>query len=374
MSFNPKNWRVTLPVFKPSEVMDYSENSEYGVCPRRGFYKYGMRRGFSHAPVKIEETVLKGKLEFPHRIPELEDPSAKKDKNYAIQWGLAYHKYRELVEVKCEELGTGINNEIHNEAVSKSLLGWEDPPIGHKHEHLKKYRMIVAMNIARKRIEEEQRTGKVKVTRSEEPFDLEMDWWICLNCGFTYWTEQEDCNYCGSTHLLRARHGGRVDQHIIFQALNNAKMIRDFKTTQYMGKTYDKKFDPNGQIQGYVWSGEKLSGRRFEGALIETLYTTKTVGPEIHQTYVTYSPGQQEAWEASMMMERQLIMSMWARVEELGFLAFPMRTTACPAFGGCPYREACRSSSGWEIEQWLENYTIYSHWDFTNPDLEESVL
>jgi len=71
------------------------------------------------------------------------------------------------------------------------------------------------------------------------------------------------------------------------------------------------------------------------------------------------------------MIERQMIQLMWSRVEELGYLAFPLRTHACNDFGGCGYREACLSGSGFEIEQWLENYTEEKHWDFTNPEGEE---
>ena len=73
------------------------------------------------------------------------------------------------------------------------------------------------------------------------------------------------------------------------------------------------------------------------------------------------------------MMERQMIQLMWSRVEELGYLAFPQRTHSCNDFGGCGYREACLTGGGFELEQWLKNYTEESHWDFTNPDKEEDI-
>jgi hypothetical protein len=149
-------------------------------------------------------------------------------------------------------------------------------------------------------------------------------------------------------------------------------MVRDFKTTGSMGAYYDQKFDPNGQVQGYVWSGGELSGRRFNGALIETIYNTKTIGPKIFQTVVEFTTGQQEAWLASVMIERQMIELLWSRVEELGYLAFPQRTNACGDYGGCRFRDACRSSNGFQVDTWLDVNTIHSEWDFMDPDKEES--
>lgn len=346
VQIDPTKWKIKLPIFPPSEVLDNSQLTEYARCPRRGLYRYGMRRAFG-------------------------------GKSWSIQFGLAYHKYRETVEVLMVEEESDLTNEIHVKGIGAATEGWEDPPVEHKFGYLNLNRLMKTLVKAKARIINEKRDGKIVVTRTEDSFDLELPFLYCEDCGYTTLDlKSTSCSQCRvlkeTIKLKRARVGGRVDQFITFVSLNNARMIRDFKSTSRMGPTYSLKFDPNSQFQGYTWSGEELSGQEFDGALIETVYNTKNEGPEIFQHYVQFSRGQQQSWLASVMIENQLIRSMWARVDELGYLAFPQRTNACGDFGGCGYREACLASSGWEIEQWMENYTMYSHWDFANPDGEES--
>jgi hypothetical protein len=347
---NPSHWKVSLPIYKPGPVMDKSVEEDHLNCPRLGFYKHGLRRGF----------------------PGI---------NYPIQYGNAYHKYRDTLEKLI--LASGIKDasvptlEMHNEAFTAAIKDYKNPPENHYYGYLTLGRVVAACAMAFKRVLEERRTGRITVTQSEQPVDLEMDWWICTNCS---WTEvipkdtphdyHQVCVVCGEDYI-RGRHGGVIDQFIIFNSLNDARMIRDFKTTGRMGATYNNKWDPNSQIQGYVWDGSRLSGREFDGAMIETVYNTKKVGPEIHQFYVEYTKGQQEQWEASRMIERQFIMTMYNRVEELGYLAFPQRTNHCPAYGGCAFKDPCKSSSAYEIEKWLDDHTEEHHWDFFSAHSEE---
>jgi hypothetical protein len=316
---------------------------------RLGFYRYGLRRGFE-------------------------------GKNWPIQYGLAYHKYRESIEDLMRERECTINQEVHDEAVRIASEGWEDPPLGHKHEYLDYPRLVLAMTMAQKRIEIEQRGRSIVVMRSEDSFDLELPFSVCKNCGWAYLNRQLPdvmnpkewfviCERCKG-ECVQARHGGRVDQFIQF---NGGFYIRDWKTTGYMPQNYDKKFDPNSQVQGYVWAGGQLSGRRFNGALIETVYNTKTKGPQIMQHFVDFSTGQMEQWIVSQMMHEQFIRTAWARIEELGYLAFPQNTGACTSMGLCRFRDACLMGSGREIDSWLESFTIESHWDFMQPDKEEGV-
>lgn len=339
---NPSKWKITLPLYPPEEVMDNSTLSEYMRCPTRGLYKYGLRRGFE-------------------------------GKSYAIQYGLAYHAYRETVEKIMFERKCKMNDEVHELGLAAASKGWENPPPDHKKSHLDLVRLAKAISQARERIELEQHTKSVIITRPEEAFDLPLPFMLCKDCGYAHVEVPEEykCLNCGSSDLYIPRHGGRVDQFIQYQSLNNANMVRDFKTTGTKGEYYEEKFDPNAQIQGYVWAGSQLSGRNFDGALIETVYNTKTKGPEITQHYVTYTKGQQERWLASTMMNHSIIRHMWSRVDELGFLAFPQNTQACNDFGGCHFRKACRTGGGWELNRWLEENTVYNHWDFTNPGEEE---
>ena len=337
---NLDKWRIGLPIYPLQEVTDNSTRSEYNRCHRKGLYKYGMRRSFI-------------------------------GKSFPIQYGLAYHKYREVVEIEMLKHNVKMSDEIHDIGLNAAKEGWEDPPLGHRHEYLDLPRLYLAIQMARHRIEQEQKTGQIKVTRSEDSFDLELPFQVCTNCGWAYLDTEPFaiCSYCegDADGIVRARHGGRVDQFIEF---NGGLYVRDWKTTGYMPKFYEKKFLVNAQVQGYVWAGGQLAGRPFNGGLIETVYNTKTKGPQILQHYVDFSSGQMEQWLVSQMMHEQFIRTSFARVKELGYLAFPQNTDACMAMGLCPYHDACQMGSGREIDKWLESNTVYSHWDFTDPDKE----
>jgi hypothetical protein len=207
-------------------------------------------------------------------------------------------------------------------------------------------RLIRSCEHAYERVLRERKAGQIFVTQSEDSFDLSLPFEIDGN---------------------QAAHGGRVDQHISWQG---QQWVRDFKTTSRMGPRYWDKYSPNHQLSGYVWSGQQLSGRKFGGALVEVLYNTKSEGPIIKQQIITRSPGAIKQWEASMYWEHRFIRQMFAAREEMGFLAFPQRTNHCSQYSGCAFRAACQEDSGKDIETWLENYTIHSHWDFTDPDKE----
>lgn len=333
-----ESWPVTLPVYG-EEVFDNSQVECHDRCPRLYFYRYVLRRG----PV---------------------------GSNFPIGFGIAYHKYREVIEDLMRDEGSGLTDEIHTTGVAAAFEGWEDPPLGHRHEHLNATRLKTTLEAARDRVRREIQQGKMVVVRAEDSFDLEMGFTVCPKCGEAYWEETDDfnCLSCGAL-CAPARHGGRMDQVIDWKG---RLWVRDFKTTGRMGKTYPNRFDPNNQITGYVWAGSQLSGRQLQGAVIEVVYNTKRNGPEFHQFLSTRSPGQVEQWLEGMFTKHSRIRRSLAEIESRGYNAFPQNTAACDDFGGCYFRGACTQDSAWALENWLERETQYSHWDFTDPDKEES--
>ena len=347
---NQKKWKIKLPMNPPGAVIDNSELAEYQRCPRRGLYKYGLSRSL-YSPSSI---------------------------NFPIQFGLAYHKFREEIELRSAE-GAELEYDEWAKILHEILLTWEQPDSEHRHGHLDAARLVLSCKQAVAKVNRERNTNEVVVTQTESPFDLELPFSQCVYCSYVTDDPGKDaCQNCGletegDNLWVKLRHGGRVDQFIRLVALAKGNLVRDFKTTGRMGKTYPLKFEPNGQIQGYVWGYGELSGKQADGAIIETVYTAKGADKKedlIHQTFVTFSPGQQEQWLASVAIERQLISIMFNRVEELGYLAFPQRTNACSDYGGCGYRDACLSGSGFEIEEFLKNETVEHKWDFMNPDGE----
>lgn len=312
---------MELPVLH-REVLDYSILSTFGKCPRKAFYQYVVNR----APLGT---------------------------NYAIGFGVAYHTFRDTLEVEWQRIEREKGRQeamdsillIKDIAVVKATQGWEDPPTTHKKSWMTYDRLIKTLNAGFEHWYQEKSLGIVTVLLTEQPFDLELP--------------------------SGRRYGGRIDQ---IKEIRNKLWIGDFKTTSYMGKSFARRFDPNHQITGYTWGGSLLSLRRIEGVQIEVVYNTKTIGPEIHTFLSTRSEGHINQWLASVEAEYDQWEKCMAETPEKGMLAWPMRTTACDDYGGCYFRDACQKEYPAQIERWLDFNTTESIWDFTNPEGEEGTV
>lgn len=309
---------VELNVLQPSppEAFDNSMLSTFQRCPRKAFYEYYLDR-------------------------------ASDGKNWSIQFGVAYHRFREVLEKayisacrKDDRPLHAVEDKLFDLAWSEALKvegGFEDPPAESRKSYLHKTRLLSSCEDAFENWREEKRGSTFDVIYAEQPFELELP-------NGEYYT-------------------GRMDQIV---RLNGRKLwVRDFKTTSRMGRTYAKNFDPNNQMTGYVWAAQQLSGQDVEGVIIEVLYNTKNNGPEFHQFLSTRTPEQVAEWEREISYEVDT-----ARQYEEDMM-FPKRTTACSDYGGCFYRDACSKSHWRTRERWLESNTIHSHWDPMNPDEEE---
>jgi hypothetical protein len=297
------------------EVLDSSILSTFSSCPRKAYYQYVINR----APL---------------------------GDNYAISFGVAYHIFRDVLEIEFQHHESDLRSasDCFSIAATKATEGWEDPPVGHKKDWMTYIRLMDTFDEAFRHWQNEKEQGHSVVLLTEQPFDLELP--------------------------SGRRMGGRIDQ--IFE--NRRKLwIKDFKTTSYMGSGFARRFDPNHQFSCYTWGGQKLSLRPLEGVQVEVAYNTKTKGPEIHTFLSTRSPGHIDQWLASIEDEYDLWELYMSRTEERGMMAWPMRTTACDSYGGCYFRDACQKEHPAQIESWLEFNTKHSVWDFMNPDAEEGV-
>lgn len=312
----PEGFALSMRAVYDNSMLEYLQR-----CPRKFFYRYVLNR----APVGV---------------------------NIPINYGSAYHKFREVLEIEYMRLGlvgavpTEHVKPIFGVAASEAFKGWVDPPIGHKKEYLDGGRLMSALTTAFDSWLSEKSSGLFKVLAPEQGFDLP------LTDAF--------------------RFGGRIDQVIEW---NRKMWVRDFKTTGRMGASYGGQWDPNHQFTGYAWATEQLSGRSCEGVLLEVVYNTKTKGPEFHYFPSARSPGHVETWKASVVSTLEVLEKMMVDLSTRGLLAFPMHTVACNDYGGCFYREACRKEFGAQSLSWLEDNTVESIWDFMNPDDEaEGVL
>lgn len=303
-----------LPVY-PREALDTSVLQTHQRCPRKALYQYLLNR----------------------------TPSGK---NWPIGFGLAYHKFREVLEksymIECVEKGTPLGKagpHLYALALTEATKDYEDPPIGDSKEYLTKGRLELTCEQAFHNWLEEKRAGLFKVLEAEQAFMLELP----------------------NGELF----GGRFDQILEWRG---KLWVKDFKTTSRMGKDYARMFDPNDQMTAYTWAASQLSGRPVQGVIIEVVYNTKTKGPEHHVFLSARTPFQIEEWQNDVMRE---IKEFRAHTTEKHW---PKRTSACNDFGGCYYRECCAKSSWRMRDEWLRAKTIESSWDFMNPDQEEGVV
>ena len=297
-------YSIKLPVLPP-RALDSSTLSTFQRCPRKAFYSYWLNR----TPV---------------------------GENYPIMFGVAYHKFREILELSY--IGNLDIDDIahYQEALATALERYPiDPPLGHKKEHMTRQRLVETCEQGYEIWQLEKRRKEIKVIATEQAFEL------LLPDGEPY--------------------GGRIDQIVDW---NRAIYIRDFKTTGMMGKTYGDQFDPNAQFTGYVWGGNSLSGEIIRGVMVETVYNTKRVGPEHHPFLSTRTQFSIDEWKLDAMRTIQEI----RRCEDKHY--FPKHTAACGDYGGCAYRDCCKLSSWPSREEWLEGHTVESRWDFAAPDKE----
>ena len=305
-------YNLSLPVID-REGLDNSILGALGRCNRLAFYNYRLNR-------------------------------ASRAVNYPINFGVAYHEYRDVLEKHYMKWCLEDKKEL--EIVRPTLKeiswamatkDWKDPPIEHKKGYLDLGRLEKTCDEAFLMWEQEKLQGYYKVLTTETPFDLK------LPSGRRFY--------------------GRIDQSLLW---NNRLWLRDFKT---VGRKEDwkEKYNPDHQFTGYVWAAQQLSGRRVEGVIVDIVYNIKTKGPEFHPTLATRTSEDIAHWLEWIEDEYDN----WDRACREG--TWPMRTTACGDYGGCYFRECCNSGSWASIENWLENKTIYSVWDPMNPDKEEGL-
>lgn len=295
---------IQLPVVRP-RAFDFSIISQVARCPRKAFYQYWLNRS----------------------------PTGK---NYPINFGVAYHTYREMLEKMYLDNPEGNWDLYHKAAFQIATEGWVDPPLEHTKAFLTHTRLRETCIQSFAEWKDEKLQGHRRVLFAEQGFE------IILPSGRKY--------------------GGRFDQ--LFEWVGKL-WVRDYKTTSRMGKRYAEQFEPNNQLAGYIWSASELSIRPVEGVLVEVVYNTKLKGPEFHPFISTRNKGHLDQWIESTEEELNQIEKMEERD------VWPMRTGACNDYGGCYFREACKHEHWKGIERWLEGNTQHSVWDFMDPDKEK---
>lgn len=335
---------ISLPVFD-RPYLDNSIGQSLDRCSRLAFYNYRLNR-------------------------------AGVGRNYPIEFGNAYHTFRDVLEKTYRQTVIEKGKELDDVAEKlfeyswgMAVKGWIDPPLEHKKSYLDKTRLASTCREAFTNWLSEKRLGAIIVLSTETPFDLELPgWWRCSAwkyCDFAItdeatfdWAETH-CPKCGSP-LQRRRFAGKIDQFIEW---NKRLWFRDWKTTGMNGD-FNKRYNPDHQFTGYSWATGVLSRRRPEGGIIEVIYNIKTKGPDFTPVYAARTKDDIDHWLV-------WIHDVWAEWEmRVRTDRWPMKTQGCEKYGGCFFRDACNTGSWFAIEGWLKQKTVESSWDPLNPDVE----
>lgn len=241
-----------------------------------------------------------------------------------LDWGSAYHKFREILELKG-----------YNEAMIFAMnvkLPEIDPNT--KWGFLNQKRFLETCMKAADHAKAEKERGKIEVIAVEQPFNVQLD------------AQEADLFI-----------GGRFDQLVRFMG---KIWDRDFKTTTKDKATFTQQRDPDDQAIRYIVGGSIMSGQALEGVMFEAVYNAKTVRPEIYTVNTSRNQYQKDQWiEHQVMNHRQLKV-----LRECD--TWPMDMSG--KCDWCPYHLVCKAGSQGSMESILRaNYKL-NPWDFENPN------
>lgn len=245
------------------------------------------------------------------------------ERSIALAWGAAFHA---MVEKWCRE--PEISYEVYEQEFHKVFISLYDP-VKIDILELQKDRHSVA-NASRLFREYQSRfpLELYKTIRVEEPFRL-----LLGQAGdrLIYWT-------------------GILDRIVQFQ---ERIYFLELKTSSYrIDEKWAKQFRTSGQLRGYVWAGQQLLGKEFDGAIIHGV--EKGVIPKILSRARKVSEligaigpleilqGMVDEWKENTLRKITLINQ---KLESNSLLNMNLGD-ACNAysFQGCPYRDLCGST------------------------------
>lgn len=178
---------------------------------------------------------------------------------------------------------------------------------------------------------------------------------------------------------------GRWDKRVIRVSDSSIFGIEHKTTTEYKKDGYFKgdyieSFNPNSQVEGYLYAGKVKYGNRFKGIMLDHALVHKDVHDGFAFTPIELQMPQLEQWLWTRhnrigAIERDIERLDYIRkvasgevknntITNLGFMsAFPQRTGQCVGkYGRCPFLDLCRSDAnperwedppaGWKVEKW----------------------
>lgn len=312
----------SMPRVEPIAI-DSTAMSTFKKCPRMYFYKHVL--GY---------------------VP-LEDP-------VYITFGQVYHKFREILEERF--MLNAQPMPAFKEAKDSALALWNRiKPARNEGEYayLNTDRLVASMNFAFEHWLREKTENVIQVITVEQSFA------IILEDEPTAITK---CDKTASCTLSEGHEGecnvivsaGKIDQ--VTKWRGNVKP-RDFKTTKKNEGYYNRSLEPNDQMIRYMHATSLIHGLPVREILVEVLYNTKTVGPEIYTLKSERTNSQLERWRKDHTYWTDQLRK--SRETD----TYPMNETQCSY---CPFRKICTTSSENGMLGELRGSYKYKPWDCTN--------
>src|SRR5512138_1575561 len=201
----------------------------------------------------------------------------------------------------------------------------------------------------------------------EVSFSLDTGMFVsCYKCGATAGEPDPDgrCYNCGEP-CEPIEYGGIFDGLADFA---NQLYVLEHKSTSRMGNYYFTQFKPNNQITGYIWAGEKLTGKRVAGALVNAMGVYKASATKFDRHITTRNEADIAEWLQSVKAGAEEIQ----QHKRTG--VWPLRTSACTLYGLCEFHSVHVLSYPNEREKRLQNDYVMEPWDYERRDEEQPTV
>lgn len=233
-----------------------------------------------------------------------------------FNWGSAYHKFREVLEV--EYRNSGEMDSAFTKASNAGIRLWKekqgrDPEVGTRFEFMTGARLLKSFGVAYQHWKREKERGEIEVIATEQIFN------VALEDG--------------------SRTSGRADQII---RVRGKLWGRDFKTSSQDGEFFERTLEPNDQFTRYTFAEGVLHGEPVQGQYVEVLFNKKDhktsrgqsdCGPSIRTYLAARTWDQVKQWERDTIMWNTFIET--CRAVDV----WPMNETACRF---CEFHQVCK--------------------------------
>jgi hypothetical protein len=164
---------------------------------------------------------------------------------------------------------------------------------------------------------------------------------------------------------------GRLDKVFEYQGriyIGEHKTTTAYKKEGPFTNSFMDSFSPNSQIDGYLYAGHLIYGKRLKAVRVDAALVHKDIHDGFRWIEVERQFAQLDGWlwESRYWIEQieanKNAMKANYDPKAAYMPAFPKNTSACTNFGGCPYLDLCKMVSNPDLREQFPDYDI-SQWE-----------